>query len=203
MSTDKVERLFNYRLTIAVQMSMPSIGQLKWGGAFDVVSARLAQSAARAFGWTACGALLLACAERMIPVVAEKGGQLLAVELFAGLARASRRWPHAERAAARAQLSDLLRRHLVLGGYLDGATLQTALRYVVRAADPRRLAWLEAALRVEWLVDARTRPTSATRRRRVVRSSSPKCSCGRSIGAARRCARDSSTRWCAACRIRP
>jgi hypothetical protein len=47
----------------------------------------------------------------------------------------------------------------VLGGYLDGgAELQAALRFVANRADPRRVAWLEAALRVEWLVDVAHAP---------------------------------------------
>jgi hypothetical protein len=89
--------------------------QSQSGGRFDALFARLAYAAARSFDWTRCGAHLLARANRMAPLHDERGAQVVAVELFAGLARALRRWPTAERAPAREQLTAFLRQHCVLG----------------------------------------------------------------------------------------
>jgi hypothetical protein len=60
--------------------------QSQSGGRFDALFARLAYAAARSFGWTRCGAHLLARANRMAPLHDERGAQVVAVELFAGLA---------------------------------------------------------------------------------------------------------------------
>jgi hypothetical protein len=128
-------------------------------GRFEVLFARLAYGAARSFGWTRCGAHLLACAERMMPLKDERGAQVVAVELWAALGRASRRWPAAERQAARAQLAAFLRQHCILsnsgsGDGLDlGVEVGAALRFVANRCDARRTVWLGDALRLEWLGD--------------------------------------------------
>jgi hypothetical protein len=129
------------------------------GGRFDALFARLAYAAARSFGWTRCGAHLLARANRMAPLHDERGAQVVAVELFAGLARASRRWPTAERAPAREQLTAFLRQHCVLGfssgdGLDLGVEIAAALRFVANRVDARRVAWLADALHLEWLGDS-------------------------------------------------
>jgi hypothetical protein len=121
--------------------------QSQSGGRFDALFARLAYAAARSFGWTRCGAHLLARANRMAPLHDERGAQVVAVELFAGLARASRRWPTAERAPAREQLTAFLRQHCVLGfssgdGLDLGVEIAAALRFVANRVDARRVAWL-------------------------------------------------------------
>jgi hypothetical protein len=133
--------------------------QSQSGGRFDALFARLAYAAARSFGWTRCGAHLLARANRMAPLHDERGAQVVAVELFAGLARASRRWPTAERAPAREQLSAFLRQHCVLGfssgdGLDLGVEIAAALRFVANRVDARRVAWLADALHLEWLGDS-------------------------------------------------
>jgi hypothetical protein len=133
--------------------------QSQSGGRFDALFARLAYAAARSFGWTRCGAHLLARANRMAPLHDERGAQVVAVELFAGLARASRRWPTAERAPAREQLSAFLRQHCVLGfssgdGLDLGVEIAAALRFVANRVDARRVAWLADALQLEWLGDS-------------------------------------------------
>jgi hypothetical protein len=130
--------------------------QSQSGGRFDALFARLAYAAARSFGWTRCGAHLLARANRMAPLHDERGAQVVAVELFAGLARASRRWPTAERAPAREQLTAFLRQHCVLSGDgLDlGVEIAAALRFVANRVDARRVAWLADALHLEWLGDS-------------------------------------------------
>jgi hypothetical protein len=133
--------------------------QSQSGGRFDAPFARLAYAAARSFGWTRCGAHLLARANRMAPLHDERGAQVVAVELFAGLARASRRWPTAERAPAREQLSAFLRQHCVLGfssgdGLDLGVEIAAALRFVANRVDARRVAWLADALHLEWLGDS-------------------------------------------------
>jgi hypothetical protein len=133
--------------------------QSQSGGRFDALFARLAYAAARSFGWTRCGAQLLARANRMAPLHDERGAQVVAVELFAGLARASRRWPTAERAPAREQLSAFLRQHCVLGfssgdGLDLGVEIAAALRFVANRVDARRVAWLADALHLEWLGDS-------------------------------------------------
>ena len=87
---------------------------------FDLLFARLAYGAARSFGWSRCGAHLLACANRMAPLHGERGAQDVAIELFAALGRASRRWPVAGRVPARVQLSAFLWQHCILGGSGDG-----------------------------------------------------------------------------------
>jgi hypothetical protein len=132
---------------------------LQSGGRFDALFARLAYAAARSFGWTRCGAHLLARANRMAPLHDERGAQVVAVELFAGLARASRRWPTAERAPAREQLTAFLRQHCVLGfssgdGLDLGVEIAAALRFVANRVDARRVAWLADALHLEWLGDS-------------------------------------------------
>jgi hypothetical protein len=129
------------------------------GGRFDALFARLAYAAARSFGWTRCGAHLLARANRMAPLHDERGAQVVAVELFAGLARASRRWPTAERAPAHEQLTAFLRQHCVLGfssgdGLDLGVEIAAALRFVANRVDARRVAWLADALHLEWLGDS-------------------------------------------------
>jgi hypothetical protein len=128
-------------------------------GRFDAQFARLAYAAARSFGWTRCGAHLLARANRVAPLHDERGAQVVAVELFAGLARASRRWPTAERAPAREQLTAFLRQHCVLGfssgdGLDLGVEIAAALRFVANRVDARRVAWLADALHLEWLGDS-------------------------------------------------
>lgn len=133
--------------------------QSQSGGRFDALFARLAYAAARSFGWTRCGAHLLARANRMAPLHDERGAQVVAVELFAGLARASRRWPTAERAPAREQLTAFLRQHCVLGfssgdGLDLGVEIAAALRFVANRVDARRVAWLADALHLEWLGDS-------------------------------------------------
>jgi hypothetical protein len=125
--------------------------QSQSGGRFDALFARLAYAAARSFGWTRCGAHLLARANRMAPLHDERGAQVVAVELFAGLARASRRWPTAERAPAREQLTAFLRQHCVLGfssgdGLDLGVEIAAALSFVANRVDARRVAWLADAL---------------------------------------------------------
>jgi hypothetical protein len=65
--------------------------QSQSGGRFDALFARLAYAAARSFGWTRCGAPLLARANRMAPLHDERGAQVVAVELFAGPRAAGRR----------------------------------------------------------------------------------------------------------------
>lgn len=137
--------------------------QSQSGGRFDALFARLAYAAARSFGWTRCGAHLLACANRMAPLHDERGAQVVAVELFAGLARASRRWPTAERAPAREQLTAFLRQHCVLGfssgdGLDLGVEIAAALRFVANRVDARRVAWLADALHLEWLGDSAHAP---------------------------------------------
>jgi hypothetical protein len=133
--------------------------QSQSGGRFDALFARLAYAAARSFGWTRCGAHLLARANRMAPLHDERGAQVVAVELFAGLARASRRWPTAERAPAREQLTAFLRQHCVLSGDgLDlGVEIAAALRFVANRVDaaPRRMARRRAAPRVARRLGAR------------------------------------------------
>jgi hypothetical protein len=133
--------------------------QSQSGGRFDALFARLAYAAARSFGWTRCGAHLLARANRMAPLHDERGAQVVAVELFAGLARASRRWSTAERAPAREQLTAFLRQHCVLGfssgdGLDLGVEIAAALRFVANRVDARRVAWLADALHLEWLGDS-------------------------------------------------
>jgi hypothetical protein len=125
--------------------------QSQSGGRFDALFARLAYAAARSFGWTRCGAHLLARANRMAPLHDERGAQVVAVELFAGLARASRRWPTAEHAPAREQLTAFLRQHCVLGfssgdGLDLGVEIAAPLRFVANRVDARRVAWLADAL---------------------------------------------------------
>jgi hypothetical protein len=95
----------------------------------------------------------------MAPLHDERGAQVVAVELFAGLARASRRWPTAERAPAREQLTAFLRQHCVLGfssghGLDLGVEIAAALRFVANRVDARRVAWLADALHLEWLGDS-------------------------------------------------
>jgi hypothetical protein len=133
--------------------------QSQSGGRFDALFARLAYAAARSFGWTRCGAHLLARANRMAPLHDERGAQVVAVELFAGLARASRRWPTAEHAPAREQLTAFLRQHCVLGfssgdGLDLGVEIAAPLRFVANRVDARRVAWLADALHLEWLGDS-------------------------------------------------
>jgi hypothetical protein len=133
--------------------------QSQSGGRFDALFACLAYAAARSFGWTRCGAHPLARANRMAPLHDERGAQVVAVELFAGLARASRRWPTAERAPAREQLTAFLRQHCVLGfssgdGLDLGVEIAAALRFVANRVDARRVAWLADALHLEWLGDS-------------------------------------------------
>jgi hypothetical protein len=132
--------------------------QSQSGGRFDALFARLAYAAACSFGWTRCGAHLLARANRMAPLHDERGAQVVAVELFAGLARASRRWPTAERAPAREQLTAFLHQHCLgfsSGDGLDlGVEIAAALRFVANRIDARRVAWLADALHLEWLGDS-------------------------------------------------
>jgi hypothetical protein len=135
--------------------------QSQSGGRFDALFARLAYAAARSFGWTRCGAHLRA--NRMAPLHDERGAQVVAVELFAGLARASRRWPTAERAPAREQLTAFLRQHCVLGfssgdGLDLGVEIAAALRFVANRVDAHRVAWLADALHLEWLGDSAHAP---------------------------------------------
>ena len=131
-------------------------------GRFDLLFARLAYGAARSFGWSRCGAHLLACANRMAPLHGERGAQDVAIELFAALGRASRRWPAAERVPARVQLSAFLRHHCILGGSGDGVDVgvevAAAVRFVATRVDARRAAWLAEALRLDWLGDAAHAP---------------------------------------------
>ena len=131
-------------------------------GRFDLLFARLAYGAARSFGWSRCGAHLLACANRMAPLHGERGAQDVAIELFAALGRASRRWPAAERVPARVQLSAFLRQHCILGGSGDGVDVgvevAAAVRFVATRVDARRAAWLAEALRLDWLGDAAHAP---------------------------------------------
>jgi hypothetical protein len=177
--------------------------QSQSGGRFDALFARLAYAAARSFGWTRCGAHLLARANRMAPLHDERGAQVVAVELFAGLARASRRWPTAERAPAREQLTAFLRQHGVLGfssgdGLDLGVEIAAALRFVANRIDARCVAWLADALHL--LSGSATRCTrrrSATRVRRRARSTWRRRWCTCSAGAARRGAR-ASRRSCSA-----
>ena len=94
-----------------------------------------------------------------MPLKDERGAQVVAVELWAALGRASRRWPAAERQAARAQLAAFLHQHCILsnsgsGDGLDfGVEVGAALRFVANRCDARRTVWLGDALRLEWLGD--------------------------------------------------
>jgi hypothetical protein len=189
------------------------------GGHADVFRARrLAVAVGRALRRAVCavgvrgGALvlagravvrtLLARANRMAPLHDERGAQVVAVELFAGLARASRRWPTAERAPAREQLTAFLLQHCVLGfssgdGLDLGVEIAAALRFVANRVDARRVAWLADALHLEWLGDSVHAPAVGNASARRARSTWRRRWCTCSAGAARRGAR-ASRRSCSA-----
>ena len=167
-------------------------------GRFDLLFARLAYGAARSFGWSRCGAHQLACANRMAPLHGERGAQDVAIELFAALGRASRRWPAAERVPARVQLSAFLRQYCILGGSGDGVDVRVEVAAAVRCVatrgaprgSQRRCGSTGSATQ-------RTRRRWATRVRRRARSTWRPALRSCSTGAAARGAR-ASMPWCSA-----